>query len=282
MKRVIVLGAGFAGLAAALRLARNGGREVSVTLIDQRDETGMWPLLPDVVSGRVRAGSVTSPIRPLTARYGIRFVKQRVREIAPDGLRVAADAEDFESDFTVIALGCVTNYFGMNEMARKAPGLKSVSEARTIRKRVLQIIDKAEGGAPPGIVVVVGGGYTGFETAAHVAHLVRDRTKLSFDRIGEVCNVLIVEKADATLRNTFNRLCVRQTRRHSACICSSPRNRNCRKPRQCLIWPNGGSTIALRRAYSRRPRFVRSLRAICSFGVRSFGGRPRGASGARS
>lgn len=84
------------------------------------------------------------------------------------------------------------------------------------------------------------------------------------------------------LLNNFNKLCVSATSRHSAFIFSRLRRKNCRKPLQCLIWPNGGSAIPFRRAYSAFPFFVLNFRAIFSLMLSPAGLRPLGSGGTRS
>jgi NADH dehydrogenase len=201
MSKVLVLGGGFAGLSAARHLARHGGKDISLRLIDQRELSVFSPLLPDLISGRMHPGSITAPIAPFCRQYGIEFTRAAVNKIIPDEGRVLTDQAEFSADYILLALGCVTNYFGNDEMKRRTFGLKSVEEGLEIYARLCGMIDNARAGGRPGGVVVVGGGYTGFESASHAAHLVHRRAKLPFKRIAEVCPVVVVEKGDTVMGN---------------------------------------------------------------------------------
>ena len=86
---------------------------------------------------------------------------------------------------------------------------------------------------------------------------------------------LTLPEIPAPKRNSFSRLWPAQMSSHSRFTFARPRSRNCRKPRPCLIWPNTGSTVSIRRAQRSRPRFVRSLRRIRSLTDSPLGMRPR-------
>ena len=206
MSSVLVLGGGFAGLSAARRLARDGRGDVAVHLIDQREQHVFSPLLPDLVSARIRARSMLSPIAPFCRRYGVRYTPAEVQAIFPDEGRVVTDRGEHAADFILLATGCVTNYFGKDEMAQRTLGLKSIDEGERIHHRLCELIDRWRDGRGPSHAVVVGGGYTGFECASHAAHLIHRRARLPFDRIGEVCRVTVVEQADKALGNVSPRV----------------------------------------------------------------------------
>jgi NADH dehydrogenase len=201
MSKVLVLGGGFAGLSAVRSLARRGPRGLEVELIDREAESVFSPLLPDLISGRLPVADMTAPIGPLCRRSGVAFTRARVREIDPERGRVVTDRGTCEGDYVLLALGCVTNYFGNDAMRRRTFGLKSVDEGIAIQARLREAVARAQAGGPPAAVVVVGGGYTGFEAASHAAHLLHRRTGLPFHRISEVGAVVVVEKTDTVLRN---------------------------------------------------------------------------------
>ena len=166
---ILILGAGFAGLAAAGELARRRGTGVSVRLLDRRTHSVFSPLLPDIISDRVGWERMLHPLAPHCERLGIEFTQARVERIVPAGLCVETDAGSFHADAILICLGCETNYFGDRAAQAHAIGLKSTEEGVRIRAGIL---DRARAG-PAAHVVVVGAGYTGFEVAAHAACLIR-------------------------------------------------------------------------------------------------------------
>ena len=100
-----------------------------------------------------------------------------------------------------MGLGCETNYFGNESVKSACPGLKTVEETRQIRQRALEVWDEAERSGKRGHLLVVGGGYTGFETASHLAYLLHRVTGQSYRNLGRTCRIMILELADEVLRN---------------------------------------------------------------------------------
>jgi NADH dehydrogenase len=199
--RVTVLGGGFAGLAAVNELVRRRrrGADIAVTLVDRRPWSVFAPMLPDLISGRVAPSHVRYPLEPQCRRLGVRFLCEEVRGLEPDRPAVATAGGEVESDYVLLALGCETNYYGRDEMARRVPGLKSPAEALTLRDSVLRAL--RPGALRCGSFLVVGGGYTGFEIASHVAYLLRRRAGVSYRRLAHFCRILILEVAPEPLRN---------------------------------------------------------------------------------
>jgi NADH dehydrogenase len=204
---VTILGGGFAGLAAAGELARRGV-PVSVRLIDRREAGVFAPLLPDVISGRIRERHLAFPLAAHCRRLGVQFVRAEVRSIDPAAARVETSAGTFDADFLLNALGCETNYFGQEDARRRAIGLKSLREAAAIRRAAATLLTRPS--REPAHLVVVGGGYTGFEAASHLAYLAARLTGLGFRRLRQAARVLVLEKSDDVLRN-----CSPATRRWS-------------------------------------------------------------------
>lgn len=203
---VTILGGGFAGLAAAGELAGRG--DVSVRLIDCRADSVFSPLLPDIVSARLRANRLAFPLADYCRRMSVEFIRSHVRSIDPSAGRVRTNAGACEADFLLNALGCETNYFGFDDARRHAPGLKSLTEAAAIRRRTVELLRRSD--YEPANLVVVGGGYTGFETASHLAYLASRVSGLEFRELGRAASVTVLEKADEVLRNVSP-----QTRRWS-------------------------------------------------------------------
>ena len=203
---VLVLGGGFAGLAAVRELARRvrAGLDVSVRLVDERPYSLFSPMLPDVISGRVSADHLRYPLAPYCRWLGVEFIQAAVQEISPGGGLVRTDREVLDADYMIVCLGCKTNYFGDEQMAARAPGLKSVEEGLAIRADAARRVQCGAGGITQrqrAHFVVVGGGYTGFEAASHLAHLLRRLTGLPYGRLKEACGILILERGKEALRN---------------------------------------------------------------------------------
>ena len=209
---VLVLGAGFAGLAAANELARlRDPRRFRVTVLDRRREAVFAPLLPDLISGRVTPRHLSYPIEDHCRRIGVAFRHGNVREIDLASGRVATFEGDLRADFIILCLGCDTNYFGLEDAKTRCLGLKWIEEGLTIRRRAAAMLGLPDDGgcrdkvaampARPAECLVIGGGYTGFEAASHLAHFVHCRTGLPFDRIGRAAHITILEKLDEVLTN---------------------------------------------------------------------------------
>lgn len=203
---LLILGGGFAGLAAAGELARRRrrGADISIRLIDRRSYSLFSPLLPDLISARIRPQHACYPLRPHCRSLGVEFTQAEVQRIDPRAGQVQTDNGSFRGESVIVALGCESNYFGDAEMQARSAALKSVDEALVIRSaagKLCRAARRHSARARPASVVVVGGGYTGFEAASHLADLARAATGVPFRRLSDVVRILIVEKGDEVLRN---------------------------------------------------------------------------------
>lgn len=167
--KVAILGGGFAGLAAMHRL-RRAAPEAEISLVDARDASEFLPLYPDLISGKIRPESIRYPLEPACQRAGVRFLRTRVEGIEPG--RVMLESGSIRSDRILVALGAENNWFGHEPFSRHAIGLKSISEGLEIHYRLRRSAqDVLRRDASRIHVLIVGGGYTGFETAGHVLTL---------------------------------------------------------------------------------------------------------------
>jgi NADH dehydrogenase len=201
----LVLGGGFAGIAAVstLRRAGAGRREFTVELVDRERHSVFSPLLPDLISRKVRPEHIAYPLEPFCRRLGVPFHNATVLSIEPELRQVETDRGVFTADVIIVCLGCETNYFGDNNIRRHAPGLKTIPEVMSIEtnaSRIAGTIQLPLSAAAGSEVLVVGGGYTGFEVAAHFVERVRRATGLSGSELTERLPVVILEKSDAVLR----------------------------------------------------------------------------------
>ncbi len=171
--RVVVLGAGFGGLNAALAL---GGMAVDVTLIDRRNHHTFQPLLYQVASGVLSPADIAEPIRTiLRHKHNVEVLMDEAIgfDLAKQTVQLRSSTE-VSFDYLIVATGSTHSYFGHDDWAKVAPGLKTVEDATEMRRRIMLAYELAErealetGHHPPLTFVVVGAGPTGVELAGAI------------------------------------------------------------------------------------------------------------------
>ena len=171
--RVVVLGAGFAGLNAALAL---GDMAVDVTVIDRRNHHTFQPLLYQVAVGVLSPADISRPIRTLLrSKKNTEVLMDEVVSIdtAQQSVQLRSGAK-LDYDYLILGTGATHSYFGNDALAKLAPGLKTLEDAREIRRRIMLAYELAEREAveteshPPLNFVIVGGGPTGVELAGAI------------------------------------------------------------------------------------------------------------------
>ncbi len=169
-ERVLILGGGFAGIAAARRLV---GQGLQVTLIDQHNYHLFQPLLYQVATGELLGEAISTPIRRILSQRGIAFRLGRVENIRLDQRRVAlSDGSELPYDYLVLALGTVTNFFGNTELAQSALDIKGLGAAEKARSTILLALEQASQATEPTLrqawlhFVIAGGGAAGVEFCA--------------------------------------------------------------------------------------------------------------------
>src|ERR1700691_4099225 len=144
---VVIVGGGFGGLAAAKGLKRS---PVDVLVIDRSNHHVFQPLLYQVATSVLAPGQIASPIRSLLAdQTNTSVMLGSVTGIDADSKQVIMDADDktgirINYDYLILATGATHSYFGHNEFAAFAPGLKSLSDAESLRNHLLEAFEKAE------------------------------------------------------------------------------------------------------------------------------------------
>ncbi len=200
-KKVIILGAGFAGLQVA-RALRNGVYEI--TLIDKFNFHQFQPLFYQVATARLEPSAVSFPLRKVFQREKDIHVRiTTVREVDTTQKQVKTDDGIFTYDYLVIATGCTTNFFGNKNFEQYAFPMKSTTEAITLRNRILLNFEDALSAPQDQLeeimnIVVAGGGPTGVELAGALAEmrkyiLPKDYPDMDFSRL----NVYLIEGAPA-------------------------------------------------------------------------------------
>jgi NADH dehydrogenase len=197
--RVIIIGAGFAGLRAAQQL---GKLAVDVTVIDRKNHHTFQPLLYQVALAVLSPGDIAQPIRTILRRNrNTEVVMDEVLEIDTVARRVSLGSGAVMAyDYLIVATGSSHSYFGHDDWAKIAPGLKTIEDATDIRRRVLLAFEFSErqmletGSHPPLRFVIVGGGPTGVELAGAISDISRLYMTRDFRHIDtKAAQVLIVE-----------------------------------------------------------------------------------------
>jgi NADH:ubiquinone reductase (H+-translocating) len=208
-RRVVIVGGGFAGLFAVRRLKRSN---VSVTLIDRAQHHVFAPLLYQCATGIMSEGKIAAPLRDLLKKYkNVDCVMAEVTEFDIAGRRVIAtrvggDRLEYGYDDLIVAAGVRQSYFGHDEFARWAPGMKTVSDALAIRRRVYGAFEMAQT-APTAqerrawlTFVLVGAGPTGVELAGQIREVATKTLRAEFRNIKpEDARVLLFDGGSAPL-----------------------------------------------------------------------------------
>lgn len=205
---IVIIGAGFGGLACARAL---GGRKARVTIIDRNNYHLFVPLLYQVATAALSPSDIAEPIRKLVRRHAnIDVVMGEVNGIDIAGRRVLVEGQaHIPYDRLVLATGSKYNYFGNQEWAIHAPGLKTVDDARQIRARVLLGFERAETTRDPDeqrrlmTSIIIGGGPTGVEMAGAIAELARWSLRRDFRNIDPAAARVILVEAGPKILSTF-------------------------------------------------------------------------------
>jgi NADH dehydrogenase len=196
--QVVIVGAGFGGLAAARRLAR---APVDVTLLDRKNHHVFQPLLYQVATAGLSPAEIAEPIRRILRRQSnARVLLGEVEAVDPAARRVRFDAASLAYDFLILAAGVTHSYFGHPGWEAHAPGLKTIEDALEIRRRVFLAFEQAEREENAEArrqwltFVVIGGGPTGVEMAGAFAEIARHSLVHDFRRIDpRTARVVLIE-----------------------------------------------------------------------------------------
>ena len=201
---VAIIGAGFAGLAAAKALADTQAR---IVLIDRRNHHIFQPLLYQVATAVLSPSQIAQPTRLiLRKQQNCTTALAEVSGIDPDKKIIYGPKGNLTYDYLVVATGATHTYFGHDEWASYAPGLKSIEDALALRGRLLDAFEEAEISEDPKeqeallTFIIVGGGPTGVEMAGAIAELARHTLPGEFRRIQpDTAKVLLIEAGPKVL-----------------------------------------------------------------------------------
>ena len=222
-KRIVIVGGGFAGVAAARALRRC---EADVLLVDRRNHHIFQPLLYQVATALLSPAEIAAPLRQLAARQanldvllgeatGVDLRSRTLTVSCPDG-----GTRVLPFDFLVVATGMQPNYFGHDEFARYAPGLKTLADAEAIRAKILRAYEWAD--ATDDVAerlrqmtfIVVGAGPAGVELAASMAQMAAVTLRGQYRRIDPAkSSILLVEGGKRILPSFAERLATRAAKR---------------------------------------------------------------------
>src|SRR5579872_5588708 len=196
--QVVIIGAGFGGLNAALSLAH---LPVKITLIDRRNHHNFQPLLYQVATAGLSPGEIATPIRWIMRKHrNVEVLLGEVDELDLERRVAKFDDREILYDYLIVAAGASHAYFGHDDWEAFAPGLKTIEDALEIRRRVLLAFELAERDAAAGHntaqlnFVVVGGGPTGVELAGTLAEISRHALAHEFRSINPAhTHILLLE-----------------------------------------------------------------------------------------
>ncbi len=211
-KRIVIVGGGFAGVAAARALKRC---DADVVVIDRRNHHIFQPLLYQVATAVLAPSEIAAPIRQLAQK------QKNVSVMLGDVIGVDMNSRSVEAscpgvgirkiqfDYLIIATGMQPSYFGHDEFAKYAPGLKSLNDAETIRAKILSAYELADTTddeserARQMTFILVGAGPTGVELAASMAQLATVTLRGQFRRIDPAKNSIILIEGGKRILPTF-------------------------------------------------------------------------------
>jgi NADH:ubiquinone reductase (H+-translocating) len=204
MPQIVVVGGGFGGLAATKALRKRPAR---VALFDRNNHHVFQPLLYQVATATLSPAQIGSPLRAIVGKQAnTTVILGEVTGVDKEQHCVIADSADRHGirvsyDYLILATGASHSYFGHDEFAQYAPGLKTLADAESVRNKILNAFELAEAEEDPArhqdllTFVLVGGGPTGVEMAAAIAVLVRNTLKSVFRRIDPMsARIVLVDR----------------------------------------------------------------------------------------
>src|SRR5438132_3455933 len=203
--KVVILGGGFGGLAAAQKLKR---ASVEVTLIDRRNFHLFQPLLYQVATGSLSPGEIAAPLRSVLRRQkNASVLLGEAVDVDPQAKRVILrDGDTYAYDSLIVATGSQSSYYGNDAWREWAPSLKSVEEATAIRHKILYAFERAERSSSDEearawlTFIIVGAGATGMELAGALAEIANETLKRDFRKINpREARIILMEGGNRVL-----------------------------------------------------------------------------------
>jgi len=203
--RVVIVGGGFGGIAAAKRLKKS---DVDVVLIDRRNYHLFQPLLYQVATAGLDPSDIAAPIRRIFRKQkNLRSILARADSVDLKAHKVQMPDQSLNYDYLILAAGATHSYFGNDQWAKYAPGLKTLDDATEIRRRFLLSFEAAEVECDPEArkalltFVVVGGGPTGCEMAGAMAEVARSIPDDFREVDTSTARVILIQSGDRVLKS---------------------------------------------------------------------------------
>uniref|UniRef100_Q3ATW1 NADH:ubiquinone reductase (non-electrogenic) n=1 Tax=Chlorobium chlorochromatii (strain CaD3) TaxID=340177 RepID=Q3ATW1_CHLCH len=217
-KRVVIVGGGFTGINAAKILGNKP--DLEIILIDRKNYHLFQPLLYQVAMTALGEGDIAAPLRNMLANYrNITVFKGIVERIDVANKTIITDFNTISYDYLILACGVQHHYFGHNEWEEFAPGLKTLAQAKEIRRRVMEAYERAERTTDPVerkkllTFVIVGGGPTGVELAGSIGEMSRYTLSKFYRNIDpKLTRIFIVEAAPRILGSFSPEMASKATR----------------------------------------------------------------------
>lgn len=205
MKKVVIIGAGFAGLSAAKILG--GKKDLQLTVIDRRNYHLFQPLLYQVATAGLSPAEIAVPIRSELSKYkNVHVVMATVQSIELNAKKVITRDAEYNYDYLILASGAQHSYFGKDQWEDFAPGLKTLEQATEIRRRILDAFEQAEKEKDLEkrksllTFIIVGGGPTGVEMAGSISEISRHTLERDFRNIDPSrTRVILIEAGERVL-----------------------------------------------------------------------------------
>jgi len=207
-KKVIVVGAGFGGLQAVKKLSKD--KDLEITLIDRSNHHLFQPLLYQVATAVLSPADIAIPSRSLTDNYpNVKVIMDEVTDVDKENNFIILGDRKIKYDYLVLAMGAQTGYFGHNDWMKYTSGLKNLTDALEIRKRLLLSFEEAENHPERAKdllkFIIIGGGPTGVELAGSIAELSRRIIRNDFRNIDTGKSEIYLIEGGADLVPTFSR-----------------------------------------------------------------------------
>ena len=205
-KHIIIVGGGFGGLYAIKELLK-GSTNFKITLIDKRNFHLFQPLLYQVATAQLSPEDIAYPIREIFKKNkNVTVLKEYVKSVDLDNKFITVECGKLYYDKLIISVGVIPDYFGNNKFKKKAPPLKTLEDALKIRRKTLNVFERAESemlhpcDENPLNFVIIGGGPTGIELSGALAELSKYTLKNEFRSIKpERAKIYLVEAGKTIL-----------------------------------------------------------------------------------